>query len=291
MLIKPDLVFFDHSPSALVAARGFEFPRASLGTGFCIPPPGSPFGVFERRGAPNAILNDDAFVLHNINSVLEVLESPVLERLDQLCHEDIRHCFLSLPEFDHFSGRAGGEYCGPVLTSSGVTPKWPGSYARRVYVYMKQFPGVESFLKLLPKFSASFIVYTANIDNSVLNRCVAANIHYERSPLDLAVISGEADLAIINANHSTSCQFILAGLPTLMIPLQVEQFMLAARLQEQNLGWLADPEKSNFIQRSARLVGEIASISTAQERLVKKYMDLDFLRLQNDFCTRTLDFI
>lgn len=291
LLTKPDLVFFDHSPSALVAARGFQFAKSSLGVGFSIPPAGSPFGLFERGGASGSVLNDDALVLRNINEVLDTLGVPAFDRLDQLCHEDVQHCFLSLPEFDHFSGRVSDDYYGPVLTSSGIRPKWPSQHARKVYVYMKHFPAVESFFKLLPKLDASFVVYSANIDQDVLNRCAAANIRYENSPLDLAAVSEEADLVVINANHSTSCQFVLAGNPVMMVPLQIEQFMLATRLKEQDLGWLADPLKPNFLQRAGRLIGEIKSTSSAQERVCKKYRDVDFSGQQKSFCEQTLALI
>src|SRR5260221_1128362 len=38
-LVRPDLIVFDHSPTALLASRGFSAKRLLLGVGFCTPPP------------------------------------------------------------------------------------------------------------------------------------------------------------------------------------------------------------------------------------------------------------
>jgi hypothetical protein len=43
----PDLVLFDHSPTALVAARAFRFKRVMAGSGFLVPPPGVPLPVMR----------------------------------------------------------------------------------------------------------------------------------------------------------------------------------------------------------------------------------------------------
>ncbi|NIL96492.1 MAG: hypothetical protein GTO62_04945, partial [Planctomycetales bacterium] len=35
--VRPDLIVFNHSPTALLAARGSSVKRAIIGTGFCCP--------------------------------------------------------------------------------------------------------------------------------------------------------------------------------------------------------------------------------------------------------------
>ena len=49
-LVKPDLVLYDHSPTALVASHGRSFKKVSVGSGFYNPPapePGAPFAPFS----------------------------------------------------------------------------------------------------------------------------------------------------------------------------------------------------------------------------------------------------
>jgi hypothetical protein len=43
-LVKPDVVVFDHAPTALLASRELNFGRVVIGSGFCVPPdePGRP---------------------------------------------------------------------------------------------------------------------------------------------------------------------------------------------------------------------------------------------------------
>src|SRR5208337_1246155 len=43
MAIRPDFVVFEHSPTALLAARGLAVRKMLIGTGFTIPPPVYPF--------------------------------------------------------------------------------------------------------------------------------------------------------------------------------------------------------------------------------------------------------
>lgn len=284
-LIKPDVVLFDHSPSALVAGRLYGFRKATLGVGFSVPPPGVPFGPFHRGvTGHNNMLHDDNLVLQNVNDVLRAFDGPVLEKLDGLLHDRVEHFFLSLPEFDHFAARTPDAYHGPVLTSQGKRPAWPGSHPRKAYIYMKQFPGVEAFLKQLGQFDVSFIVFVPNIDRSILARCVARNVHYESGPLDLALVSEQVDFAVINANHSTSCQLVLAGIPTIMVPLQVEQYALALRLQDQDLAKMADPEKANFVQRISMLIRETTAVPAAQARVREKYLKVRFDERHAQLC-------
>src|SRR5439155_2047371 len=81
--VGPDLMFGDHSPTALVAARAFpEMRRIVLGSGFCVPPahewvsedPPRPWAVL-RPGVvavdPAPALAVEAEVLSRVNFVLK----------------------------------------------------------------------------------------------------------------------------------------------------------------------------------------------------------------------------
>ena len=89
-------------------------------------------------------------------------------------------------------------------------------------------------------------------------------------------MSKEADLAIVNAGHSTLCQFVLSGVPVLMLPLQMEQQMLAVRMNKQKVGWIADTENRNFFQSVESTLSGVINGLSVQSDICNKYAGSDF---------------
>ena len=291
-LVKPDVICFDHSPSALVAARKLDCLKVTIGVGFSSPPPSSPFGVFTHETVnTKKIINDDKFILGNINAVLKSMGAAQYKGLDQLLYTGIKTTFLSLPEFDHFESRDESLYYGPVLSASGVRPKWPKKHNTKVYVYVKQFPGIAQLFKTFAKFPVSFIVYTNNVPDNIINACKAANICYQKKPLNLSLVSQEADLAIINAGHSTLCQFVLAGVPVFMVPLQMEQQMLAVRMHQQQVGWIGDTETQGFFQNLERILSGVSGGLPVKRDISEKYKSYDFSSRHKEFCYELIELV
>jgi len=52
--VKPDVIVFDHSPTALLASRGLDVKRALLGTGFYYPTHETPWPSFRQGATPGA---------------------------------------------------------------------------------------------------------------------------------------------------------------------------------------------------------------------------------------------
>lgn len=287
-LVGPDVICFDFSPSALVAARNFDCVKVNIGVGFSTPPVAQPLGVFtDTAGNTKKMLADELSVLNVINRTLETTGSHAMKSLDQLFYDNVKSCFQSLPEFDHYSARDELFYYGPVLSVSGVKPKWPKKkYDKKVYVYVKEFPGIAQLLKMFSRFPFSFIVYTNNVSNEVLNSCKAPNLCFQTKPLNLAMVSKEASLAIVNAGHSTLSQFVLAGVPVLMVPLQMEQQMLAVRMNQQKVGWIADTENSNFFQSVESVLSSLAGNSelSVDKTICNKYTGSSFYEKQIQLC-------
>ena len=87
--VAPDLIIFDHSPTALLAARGGKARRVLLGDSFCCPPDCAPFPDLRpwlpRRST--GLFQTEKSVLENVNRVLRSRGQPALARLGQLYGE------------------------------------------------------------------------------------------------------------------------------------------------------------------------------------------------------------
>jgi len=136
-MVAPDLVVFDHAPTALLASRALSKPprRALIGSGFCSPPDepvaGEPWAVVRADEARDIgfdrLREDDAAVLARCNWVLGKWGQPPLERLGQLYSEVDENFLTTFPELDHFPDRRGAGYWGPVVAAApgGEPPHWP----------------------------------------------------------------------------------------------------------------------------------------------------------------------
>ena len=103
--IDPQLIIFDHSPTALLAARGHKARRVLLGNSFSTPPDCSPFPDLRPwlPGDPKTLYQTEGSVLENVNRVLRARGQPALERLGQLYGEVDEVILTTLAEFDHYA--------------------------------------------------------------------------------------------------------------------------------------------------------------------------------------------
>jgi len=71
--VNPDMIVFDHAPTALLAARGRKVKRVVIGNGFCCPPDCSPLSDLRSWMPPEAEALQEAerHVLDCMNRVLE----------------------------------------------------------------------------------------------------------------------------------------------------------------------------------------------------------------------------
>ncbi len=76
--VQPDVIVFDHSPTALLAAHGTPVRRALLGAGFFCPADQSPLPNLRPWTSPDPaqLALDEACVLNHINLVLSTARQP-----------------------------------------------------------------------------------------------------------------------------------------------------------------------------------------------------------------------
>jgi hypothetical protein len=218
--VRPDLIVFDHSPTALLAARACGAKKALIGTGFFCPLDEYPLSDLRPwlGNAGERPRQDEDYVLGNANQVLVAWGLKPLKCLAKLYHEVDENFLVTLPEFDHYGVRYGARYWGAWPNVGGKKPLWPAGPGKRIYAYLKPFPALSELLTALNNYGCPTIVYGDGLDVAMLrSQFSSGTILFERERLDLAQVGRECDFAVLNGNHGTTLSLLLAGRPTLQI--------------------------------------------------------------------------
>ena len=182
-------------------------------------------------------------------------------------------------------------YWGPVNGSGGKPPQWPGGRGKRVYAYLKNFPALPDLLKALNDRGNPTLVFVDGIDRATQQRFASPTLRFEDERLDLAQVGRECDLAILNANHGTLSQLLLAGRPVLQLPLALEQRLLAEAVCRLGAGEIAPPMsgKAEVIERKLdRMLSDDEGERYAQaaRRFAAAHADFDPQRQRQEMLER-----
>ncbi len=211
-LVQPDLIVFDHSPTALLAARGFPARRVLIGSGYCCPPDTYPLAKIRADVSPDEAANAQRVedrILERVNAILKFRAQPTLERLGQL-YGDVDECFLTtLEELDHYPSRSGAMYWGPINGSGGKSPHWPAAEGKRIFCYLKPFPMLADFLKLLNERRYPTLIYPDGINQKIQQRYQSDTLHFSNERLNMAEVGQQCGSAILNAGHGATCDILL----------------------------------------------------------------------------------
>jgi UDP:flavonoid glycosyltransferase YjiC (YdhE family) len=248
-LTKPQLVIFDHAPTALLASRGLSLSRALIGTGFCSPPRVSPFPAMRSWGphSPQQLADNEAHMLKIANVALARHDAAPLKNLTDLF--DVDEDFLcTFPELDHYQQRGGNvRYWGARYSfGNGREPVWSPNGGKRVFAYLdKNFDDLGKVLQTLAGLPVQALVYVPGMPPPLITQYQSKNLVFVASPVDFGKLAGQCDAAICHAGHGTASALLLAGIPLLLLPNHLEQYLNALNIQNMGAGLTINPEAPN----------------------------------------------
>jgi hypothetical protein len=276
-LVRPDLLVCDHSPTALLAARGYSFKRAIVGSGFFCPPPGPPLPAFAGQSAEETFAHEAKLVDH-VNRVLRSFKAPPLEFLGQLYSEIDEIALTTFAELDHFGPREGTRYWGAWPSGIGERDgfDWPTGEGPKVYGYLKPFKALEALLTRLSALRLPTVIVVDGIDAAVQERFASKTMRFLRHPIEASLAAAWCDVAILNATHGMLCAMLLAGKPTLNIPLQLEQRILAMKVVELRAGVAAGAHEPEETLRALEfLLVHRERLAQGAQRFAERYRGFD----------------
>ena len=258
-LLEPDILVCDHSPTALLAARGLPIRCVVTGNGFVIPPDVSPLPELrEWNAAPSVELErDEAQALDTANTVLRALSAPPLERLAKL-FADASTALFTLKELDNYAElRRGVAYWGVPPGPGGAEPRWPDADGKRVFVYGQPFKGLPEVLMGLSEAGYCSIVYVPKLAREERGRLESPRLRFADALLDMTALSQQCDCALMTNGHGTTAAMMLAGKPVLLLPQHLEMMLIAKTVEKRGAGLtVATLDPGEIRTALARLVGE-----------------------------------
>ncbi|HEY2882916.1 MAG TPA: nucleotide disphospho-sugar-binding domain-containing protein [Pirellulales bacterium] len=299
--VRPHIIICDHSPTALLAARGQPFAVATVGTGFFCPIDETPLRLL-RKVPPDdlpAVRAREQQVVENMNWALKELparrivkkviassivvspsnplisnlnpakeaEKNEIERVTQLYHDgQTKHFLLTFPELDHFRDRKNGDYRGAWPYGLTGQPFVRPASGKCVFAYLKPFPALEEFLTLLAKSLISATLYIDGWQETEWAKYRTERLHFATGPVEIHQAATGCDAAITNANHGTCVAMLLAGKPLVHVPPFLEQTLLAAAIDRLSASITANQSDPNAIFRAIeRVLAEPAFTAAAQQ--------------------------
>jgi UDP:flavonoid glycosyltransferase YjiC (YdhE family) len=233
--VRPGLVLTDHSPTALLAARSLGIRHAPIGSGFFNPPLTNPLPSMRywEKVPAQRVAQPDQIATRIANQVLGDMGGERLQSMADLFRAD-DNFLCTFPELDHYPMRNGARYWGPTFEmEQGVELAWPEGEGKRIFAYLK--PRHQDFARLLQTLRDSghrVLVYAPGIDKENLDKFRSERVRISREPLKLKPLIQGCDLVICHAGPGTMTVSLLAGVPLLLLPTQLEQAMGARRVAD-----------------------------------------------------------
>ena len=244
-LLQPDVMIFDHAPTALLAARGLGIPRVITGNSFAVPPRASPLPAYRwwERSADAARMADTEKKLVGIaNQVLQALQAPVLGAVHELYSGEATLITAS-PQLDVYLQRAQGNYISAInMVTHGETPVWPGQRPRRIFAYLKAHTSqFEQAVKTLSRADASVLIFAQGVSRQQVQKMQTANLSFSERPLMMQQVRQQCDVAVCHAGGMVDVM-LNAGVPLLLLPTQMEQIMTSKRVEQLGCGLTFMPD-------------------------------------------------
>ncbi|WP_374681635.1 glycosyltransferase [Accumulibacter sp.] len=245
-LLQPDLMLFDHAPTALLAARGFDVARVIVGNSFAVPPRVRPLPRYRwwanGAGDHHRLAETEERTTRNCNAVLKELGAPLIAQVADLFEAEATY-LCARPRLDVYGERADANYVGPVNSlSMGSAPVWPAGDAPPVFAYLKSdYKHLDAVLGAIGKSRARFLIYAAGLPEQLRKRHESARVAFSATPLQMSEVVKQCAAIICHAGGMSDIA-LDHGKPLLLLPTQMEQTMTSHRVEALGAGILLAPD-------------------------------------------------
>jgi len=276
-VIKPDLFVVNYCPTGLLASQGYPVKRVMLDHNFSIPPPVSPLPNLRDWEKQNTatLLQREQRLLATMNQVAQHYKFKPFRFVAELFARVDRTMLLGYPELECYRRETGTQYWGSAISDMGESPNWPAVEGKRVFVYLRKFDTLPDLMQTLRASGCAVLMYAPTTDQAMLANYASKFISIVDKPLNIKEVSSTCDLAITHSGYNMAVDFLLAGTPMLLLPLYLESFLIARKIEQMGAGLAAPMLKpQGMAAKFQRLLNE-PSFTDAAQRFAEKYRGLD----------------
>lgn len=247
--VRPHLLIADHAPTALLAARGLDFPAATFGVPFSAPVLGRALPVFGEDA--DAARGEEKRLLARLNTALAALRAPRLDAVADL-YRARATMVRGFEEADCFAPRAPEDYVTiPSADAGDALPEWPVAKGAKVFAYLRPGPWLEPVCEALQARGSSAIACVSGLDQKAASRLQRSGVRVARELCKFSALIEQSDVVLCHGSHNTVTESMLTGKPLVMLPTYVEQLLTSARVVAAGAG--AVPAKINVASIIASL--------------------------------------
>lgn len=228
--IRPDIVVADFAPSLLAAAWD-RIESVLFGTGFTCPP--SDLARFPVWAGMKPAHDEDE-LLDIADAELAISGRPALPSLAAIFRTD--HALVtSFAELDPYAEWRKGGYVLPAVRD--MSEAEPGGQGEEIFGYFINQIGPE--MKLWEGLAASrrrVRLHMYDPSPAHIERFRALGLVFEPKPLPFARIVAQSRIVVSHGGHGFASAAILAGLPQMVTPFDLEKLLVGQGIREGGLG-------------------------------------------------------
>jgi hypothetical protein len=226
---RVEAVLLDYAPMAQLAAWLMGLRMVSSAVSFALPP--VPMPRFRRGTADEeAAENSERDLLASVNFVGARAGRASIDNLAPWLHAPTRF-ITGISQVNVYGFEPDGGYLGPIGELAGAqTVDWPDKGRRRVLCYLKWSRELPAFIKSIDDAEHSMICVVPNAPDDWLRSVPASRIRIFNKPVGMQPLIRDAEVVISNASNGIACEALVAGKPQLLVPIDQEKALIAARL-------------------------------------------------------------
>ncbi|GBG12760.1 two-component system sensor histidine kinase/response regulator [Novimethylophilus kurashikiensis] len=285
--LNAQAVIANYSPTALLAARILGLPAITLGSGFNLPPRVNPVPNM-RPWVPvpvERLVEADRWVTRNINIVLDRYHRPPLRSVADL-FDVAANLLCTFPELDHYAFRIAemqrAFYVGSMIEAKGKPVDWPDGDDPCVLVYLRpEVKALEPMMQALKAADCRIVAFIPGLSATQQAQWQSPNCRIVDELIKLDHLLPTCDLAINYAGHGFVSDVLMAGVPLLLMPMHLEQYLMGQRVMAIGAGIVTDMEGNSDYPELVRKMLTDKSFKQAAAGFAAKYADFDPVAQRN----------
>ena len=151
---------------------------------------------------------------------------------------------ITFPELDHYGARKA-DYFGPIHAQlSGAQINWPQGTGKYILAYLRpDVPGFHALVQRLKAQTNPTILIAPSAPQTWVAQHASQNLAIYTTPIQIDPLLKHCELGVSYSGSGTLSQFALAGVPQLILPKNIEQYLGGMRVQEMGAGLVVGQER------------------------------------------------